>query len=195
MRLAPRETGALLLVEVDGLAEQVAGEADRVETACRSAGATELLRAANDEERQDLWRVRREISPSLLGIASRKINHDIVVPKGRIPELFDLVATLKTRFKMPIPAFGHVGDGNIHVNFMIDGSDADAVRRAQEAEAELFRGVVALGGVISGEHGIGFTKAKYLDLGLSADTIALMKRVKHAFDPHGILNPGKIFPE
>ena len=90
-RLAPPETGALLLVEVDGLAEQVAAEADRVEAACRAAGATELLRATTDEERQDLWRVRREISPSLLGIASRKINHDIVVPKGRIPELFDLV--------------------------------------------------------------------------------------------------------
>jgi glycolate oxidase len=194
-RLAPAETGALLLVEVDGLAEQVAAEADRVEVACRAAGAAELLRATSDEERQNLWRVRREISPSLLGIAPRKINHDIVVPKGRIPELFDLVATLKARFSMPIPAFGHVGDGNIHVNFMIDGEDAGAVRRAQEAEAELFRGVVAIGGVISGEHGIGFTKAKYLELGLSADTIALMKRVKDAFDPQGILNPGKIFLE
>ena len=106
-----------------------------------------------------------------------------------------LVAVLKVRFKMPIPAFGHVGDGNIHVNFMVDGADPEAVRRAQEAEGELFRGVVALEGVISGEHGIGFTKAKYLNLGLSDDTIALMKRVKYAFDPHGILNPGKIFPE
>ena len=195
LRLAPAETGALLLIEVDGLAEQVAAEADRVESACLAAGAGELLRATTEAERQDLWRVRREISPSLLRIASRKINHDIVVPKGRIAELFDLVAALKVRFKMPIPAFGHVGDGNIHVNFMVDGADPEALRRAQEAEGELFRGVVALDGVISGEHGIGFTKAKYLNLGLSDDTIALMKRVKYAFDPHGILNPGKIFPE
>jgi glycolate oxidase len=195
MRLAPADTGALLLIEVDGLAEQVAAEADRVDGACRAAGAGELLRASTDQERQDLWRVRREISPSLLRIASRKINHDIVVPKSRIPELFELVNALKTRFHMPIPSFGHVGDGNIHVNFMIDGSDPEAVRRALDAEGELFRGVVALDGVITGEHGIGFTKAKYLDFGLSTDTIALMKRVKHAFDPHGILNPGKIFPD
>ena len=194
-RLAPAETGALLLVEVDGLVEQVAAEAGRVEDACRAAGAVELLRATTDEERQKLWRVRREISPSLLRIASRKINHDVVVPKGRIPELFDLVAALKVRYQMPIPAFGHVGDGNIHVNFMIDATDPQAVRRAQEAEGELFRGVVALDGVISGEHGIGFTKAKYLSLGLTDETIALMKRVKHAFDPAGILNPGKIFPD
>jgi glycolate oxidase len=194
-RLAPADTGALLLVEVDGLAEQVAAESDRVEASCRAAGAMEILRAASDEERHALWRVRREISPSLLRIANRKINHDIVVPKGRIPELFELVAILKARYAMPIPSFGHVGDGNIHVNFMIDGTDPGAVRRAQEAEAELFRGVVALDGVISGEHGIGFTKAKYLNLGLGDDTIALMKRVKHAFDPQGILNPGKIFPQ
>jgi glycolate oxidase len=195
VRLAPAETGALLLIEVDGLTEQVAAEADCVDAACRAAGAEELLRATTDRERQDLWRVRREISPSLLRIASRKINHDIVVPKGRIPELFDLVAALKARFSMPIPAFGHVGDGNIHVNFMVDADDPEAVRRAHDAEGELFRGVIALDGVISGEHGIGFTKAQYLSLGLSGDTIALMKRVKHAFDPHGILNPGKIFPE
>lgn len=194
-RLAPADTGALLLIEMDGLAEQVAAEGDRVEAACRAAGAAELLRATTDEERQRLWRVRREISPSLLRIASRKINHDIVVPKGRIPELFELVAALKVRYRMPIPAFGHVGDGNIHVNFMVNADDPESVRRAHDAELELFRGVVALDGAISGEHGIGFTKAKYLDLGISHDTIALMKRVKHAFDPYGILNPGKIFPE
>jgi glycolate oxidase len=194
-RLAPAATNALLLIEVDGLAEQVAAEGERVEAACRAAGATELLRATAAEERQTLWRVRREISPSLLGIRPRKINHDIVVPKGRIPELFDLVARLKSRYSLPIPAFGHVGDGNIHVNFMIDDTNMDEVRRADEAALELFRGVVLLGGAISGEHGIGFSKAPYLGLGVSPDTIEVMKRVKNAFDPLGILNPGKIFPD
>ena len=119
---------------------------------------------------------------------------DIVVPKGRIPELFELIGRLKARFRLPIPSFGHVGDGNIHVNIMLAPDDPDALARAREAEAELFRGVVALEGVISGEHGIGFTKAKYLGLGVGDDTIALMKRLKQAFDPLGILNPGKIFP-
>jgi glycolate oxidase len=194
-RLAPADTNALLLIEVDGLAEQVAAEADRVEHACRAAGAREILRASTAAERETLWRVRREISPSLLTIAPRKINHDIVVPKGRIPELFELVDRLKTRFRLPIPAFGHVGDGNIHVNFMIDGANADEVRRAHEAEGELFRGVVALDGAITGEHGIGFSKAPYIHLNVTPETIEVMKRVKEAFDPLGILNPGKIFPD
>jgi len=194
-RLAPAGTEALLLIEVDGLAEQVAAEADRAEAACISAGAQELLRARNDDERRELWRVRREISPSLMTIASLKFNHDIVVPKSRIPDLFELVAGLKSRFNLQIPCFGHVGDGNIHVNIMVSKDDAAAIDRARQAEAELFRGVVSLEGSISGEHGIGFSKAAYLGLELSQETIALMKRIKDAFDPHGILNPGKIFPE
>ena len=119
---------------------------------------------------------------------------DVVVPKGRIPELFELIDRLKSRFGMPIPSFGHIGDGNIHVNIMVKDTAA-AIARAREAEAELLRGVVALDGSISGEHGIGFSKAGYLGLELGAEAIALMKRVKDAFDPHGILNPGKIFPD
>jgi glycolate oxidase len=194
-RLAPPDTGALLIIEVDGLAEQVSAEADRVEVACLAAGAVEMLRARTEAERQELWRVRREISPSLKTIASLKINHDVTVPKARIPELFDLVARLKAEFHLPIPAFGHVGDGNIHVNLMVPHDDAAAVQRALAAEAELMRGVVALGGAISGEHGIGFAKARYVGLELQPDVLALMKRIKQAFDPNGILNPGKIFPD
>jgi glycolate oxidase len=190
--LAPAGTGALLLIEVDGLSELVAGEAARVEQACREAGATELLRARGDAERTELWRVRRELSPALKTIAPVKFNHDVVVPTARIPALFRLVDDLKARHRVRIPCFGHVGDGNIHVNVMV-ANDEDAIRRAREAEGELFRGVVALEGSISGEHGIGFVKAKYLSIELTPETIALMKRIKAAFDPHGILNPGKIF--
>jgi len=193
--LAPQGTEALLLIEVDGLAEQATAEAERVVGACRDAGATELARAVAADERHELWRVRREISPSLKTIASLKVNNDVVVPKGRVPELFDLVAALSARYDVMIPCFGHVGDGNIHVNMMVPADDPDAVGRARAAEADLFRGVVALEGAISGEHGIGFSKAAYLGLGVSAETIALMKRIKRAFDPHGILNPGKIFPD
>jgi glycolate oxidase len=192
-RLAPPGTAALLLIEVDGLAAQVAEEAERVATACRESGATELHRARDEDERQELWRVRRELSPALKVIKPLKYNHDVVVPKGRIPELFTLVAELRRQFDVQIPCFGHVGDGNIHVNIMV-GTSEDEVRRAHEAEAVLFKGVVALGGSISGEHGIGFAKAKFLGLELTPETIALMQRVKLAFDPKGILNPGKIFP-
>jgi len=192
--LAPEGTGALLLIEVDGLSELVAGEAERVAEACRAAGATELLRAASEEDRQELWRVRRELSPSLKVISPIKHNHDVVVPKGRIPQLFELVARLRDEYRLRMPCFGHVGDGNIHVNFMLTPGDEDEARRSSEAERALFEGTVALEGSISGEHGIGFAKAKYMGIELSPDEIALMKRVKLAFDPHGVLNPGKMFP-
>jgi glycolate oxidase len=192
--LAPAGTAALLLLEVDGIAEAIAEEASRVEAACRAAGATEVLRARSEEERQELWRVRRELSMSLKMIASLKFNHDVVVPKGRIPDLFALVRDIRERFNLRIPCFGHAGDGNIHVNIMVDKDNAEEIARAHEAEEVLFAGVVALEGSISGEHGIGFAKARFLPLELSDDEIALMKRVKKAFDPHGILNPGKMFP-
>ena len=193
--LAPEGTGAILLLEVDGGAAAVLEDAERVERACRDAHAIEVRRARDDEERAELWRVRRELSLSLRMIAPIKYNHDVVVPRGRIPELFALVDRLKAQFGLRIPSFGHAGDGNIHVNIMSDPGRPGEVERAHAAERLLFEGVVALEGAISGEHGIGFAKARFLDLELSPDEIALMKRIKQAFDPLGILNPGKIFPE
>jgi glycolate oxidase len=184
-----------LILEVDGMAEAVAEEARLVDAACRAAGATEVLRAATEDERAALWRVRRELSPALKTIATLKVNQDVVVPRGRVPELFRLVAELKQEFNVAIPCFGHAGDGNIHVNIMVDAQDAVAVRRAHDAQRRLFEGVVALEGSISGEHGIGYTKAPFLSLELSPDVIALSKRLKEAFDPNGVLNPGKIFPD
>ena len=193
-RLVPDGTGALLLIEVDGLPTAVTEEADRVGRSCRSAGATEVRQAKGDEESEEWWRLRRELSLALRSLAPLKLNHDVVVPKARIPALFALIETLRLEFRLRMPSFGHVGDGNIHVNILLDPSDTIAVDRARLAERRLFEGVVALEGSLSGEHGIGFSKAAYLDLELSADVIALMQRLKQAFDPNGILNPGKIFP-
>jgi glycolate oxidase len=192
--LAPAGTAALLLLEVDGIAEAVGEEAARCEQACRDAGATEILRARDESERQEIWRVRRELSPALKTITPIKFNHDVVVPKGRIPQLFELVERLKRDYRLRIPCFGHAGDGNIHVNIMVTPGDDDEMRRAHEAERVLFEGVIALEGSISGEHGIGFVKAKYLPLELDAQTIAIMKAIKRTFDPEDLLNPGKIFP-
>jgi glycolate oxidase len=192
--LAPPGTEALLIVEVDGVSDAAAGdELSQVMAACESAGASEIVRARDETERQEVWRARRELSYALRTVGSLKFNHDVVVPKARIPELFNLVERLRRDFGFTIPCFGHVGDGNIHVNIMIDADDVVAKQKVPAAERQLFEGVVALEGSVSGEHGIGFAKARYLPLELSPPTIALMMRVKRAFDPNGILNPGKIF--
>ena len=193
--LAPEGTGALLLVEVDGVPEAVVAEAAEVAAGCREVGALEVLVAHDEAEREQLWRIRRELSYAIRLIAPHKINNDVVVPRGRVPELFALVEQLRARYALRIPSFGHAGDGNIHVNIMIDPADAGEAERARLAVGDLFAGVVALEGSISGEHGIGFSKMPYLGLELSGDVIELMKRVKRAFDPHGVLNPGKIFPD
>ncbi len=193
--LAPEGTGAVLLLEVDGLDEAVREEGWRVAQACRDAGATEVLIPTDAHTRQQLWHVRRSLSLSLRVLAPLKINHDVVVPKGRVPELFDLIAQLRVSSPgVRIPCFGHVGDGNIHVNLMLDPADAHAVAAARRAERALFEGVVALDGSISGEHGIGFSKLPFVPLVLSSVEIDLQRRVKAAFDPLNILNPGKMFP-
>ncbi len=184
----------LLLIEVDGSPAAIDGDLARVLEACRSAGASDLRAARDDVEREALWRVRRDLSPALRSLAPLKINHDVVVPRARVPALFRTVASLRASSGLRMVCFGHVGDGNIHVNILLDPADADALVRARDVERRLFEAVLALEGSISGEHGIGFTKAPYLGLELSPEVIALLRRLKRAFDPRGILNPGKIFP-
>ncbi|MBI4263631.1 MAG: FAD-binding protein [Acidobacteria bacterium] len=191
---APPGTGAVLIVEADGTQAAVDEDIDRVARACRDVGAMRVTLAVDAVEREQIWSLRRLLSPALKATGLKKINHDVVVPRGRVPELFAVIQELKARYGLRVASFGHAGDGNIHVNLMVNPAAADETARAKDAERVLFERVVALEGSISGEHGIGFAKAPYLGLELSADEIALMKRVKAAFDPNGILNPGKIIP-
>jgi len=188
------DTGAALIVEVDGTQEAVDAEIGSVAGACRDVGASHVSVATSDDERDRLWHVRRELSPALKSTGFLKVNHDVVVPRGRIPDLFAVIEKIRREWDLRVAAFGHAGDGNIHVNLMLDTQDPQQRVRAEQAVRLLFERVVALEGSISGEHGIGFSKAPYIGIELSPDEIALMKRVKVAFDPNGILNPGKIFP-
>ena len=191
--VAPDGTGAMLIIEIDGVPGGVAEETEHVAQACANAGALGVSRAHADTDRARIWEARRELSYALRALAPRKINHDLVVPRGRVPQLFELVERVRRKHRLVIPCFGHAGDGNIHVNLMVNPADEDEMRRAADAERELFAGVIALEGSISGEHGIGFAKAPFLGLELSPETMALMQRVKLAFDPHQILNPGKLW--
>ncbi len=189
----PEEAGCALLIEVDGAKESVSAEAERVEQACRRYGAIEVGRAADAEGRERLWTLRRSISPALRQVNPVKINEDIVVPRTRLPEMMAFLADLASRLNLKIVNFGHAGDGNVHVNVMISGTDEEERRRADEAVAEVFRKTVSLGGTISGEHGIGIAKAPFLEMEVGPLGVSVMKRLKNCFDPNGILNPGKIF--
>ncbi len=189
----PEEAGCALLIEVDGARESVSAEAERVEQACRRYGAIEVGRAADAEGRERLWTLRRSISPALRQVNPVKINEDIVVPRTRLPEMMAFLADLASRLNLKIVNFGHAGDGNVHVNVMISGTDEEERRRADEAVAEVFRKTVSLGGTISGEHGVGIAKAPFLEMEVGPLGVSVMKRLKNCFDPNGILNPGKIF--
>ena len=189
----PRDVGALLLIEVDGDAHAVERDARTVERVCLESGALQLVASESDEEAERLWDVRRRISPAVGRLRPRKLNQDVVVPRSRIPDLLERVDEIAARLDLLIPCFGHAGDGNMHVNVMLDPEDPDEVARAARAVEEVFRAAIALGGTISGEHGIGYVKAPYLSLALTPETIALMRSIKRTFDPNGILNPAKMF--
>ncbi|MDD5762952.1 MAG: FAD-linked oxidase C-terminal domain-containing protein [bacterium] len=189
----PDGTGSALLLEVDGSEGQVAREADLLTEVCRANGAIEVRRATDAQGRDELWKLRRSISPALRRVAPVKLNEDIVVPRSRLADMFAFLSDLSDRRNVRIVTFGHAGDGNIHVNIMISGTDADETRRASVAVGEVFRKTVEMGGTISGEHGVGISKAPFFEMEVGPLGVAVMKRLKGCFDPNGILNPGKIF--
>ncbi len=191
----PDETGALLLIEVDGDEDLTARDVSLVQEICVRSGAILFQAASGKEDAERLWEARRGISPALLKLRPSKVSQDIVVPRSRLPELISFLEQLGQKYKLPIPAFGHAGDGNIHVNIMLDKSLPEEVENANAAVKDLFRKVIEMGGTISGEHGIGVTKAPYMEMEISRPALELMWRLKKAFDPKGILNPGKIFPQ
>lgn len=186
---------AVLLIEVDGGAEAVEKDAETVKRLCMENGSSDVKTAAGKDEVKDLWKARRAISASLFRIRPNKINEDIVVPRSRIPELVSGLKGISDKRGLLIASFGHAGDGNIHVNIMYDKKDEKEAREAEAATVEVFELALLLGGTISGEHGVGITKSKYLPLELGAASIEAMKNIKKALDPKGILNPGKIFPK
>lgn len=188
----PTVIDALLLIELDGYPEVIRTEAAQVLKICRNWRAKCEV-AADEEARTRLWECRRAISPALYHISPTKINEDIVVPRSRIAEMLAILKQLSRDSGIPIVNFGHAGDGNIHVNIMCDKRDKQKFKRGQEVVEEMFRHVLELGGTISGEHGVGLTKADYIGMEIGEAELELMRGVKKVFDPKGLLNPGKIF--
>ncbi len=187
------DANALLIVAVDGSSEEVERQARVVEQVVRAGGGYDVVRAETREEEERLWDVRRAISPAIKKYGTLKFNEDVVVPRSRVPELVERVVEIARRHETFVVNFGHAGDGNIHINFMCDREDKESVRRGRECVRETFGVAIELGGTISGEHGIGYVKAPYLEMAITAATIETMKQLKRALDPRGILNPGKVF--
>jgi len=188
----PAGAGALLMIEADGLAEQLPAAVRALERAAAGEGLLEWRAAADEADAASLWAARKALSPALRSLAPHKINEDVVVPVSRIPALTDGLAALAVRHRVRIVSFGHAGNGNLHVNVL--GEDAD-LERMRACVDEVFRLVLALGGTLSGEHGIGRSKRAFVGLELGTETLELMWRIKDVFDPDGIMNPGKSLPD
>jgi glycolate oxidase len=190
----PEDADALLLIEVDGSHSAVSIDAEKIADICSSNNGT--VSVADDiYSRNHIWEARRSISQALYNIKPTKINEDIVVPRGRVPDMFVELKKISEEYNLTIANFGHAGDGNIHVNIMTDRNDEEEYERAKMAVRDIFESTVKLEGTISGEHGIGLTKKEFINMELSEVSIKLMKEVKRVFDPKGIMNPGKIFPD
>ncbi len=187
------DANAILIVAVDGFREEVERNAKMIEEILHDNGGFDILRSKTKEEEDKLWDVRRAISPSLMKYGTLKLNEDVVVPRSKVPELISEIEEIGRAHNTFVANFGHAGDGNIHVNFMCDREDAESIRRARQCVKETFALSVKLGGSISGEHGIGYVKAAYLDMAIDQPTLEIMKAIKRIFDPNGILNPGKMF--
>lgn len=182
---------SLIIVELDGQAQSVRSEIRDLERVVRKGRPVFVDRAVGHAACERLWQIRREFSYSLRDTGLTKLNQDIVVPRGRLEDLFQFTATLQEKHGLPVAAFGHAGDGNIHVNVMLDRAQSGADARAQAALDDLFKQVLAWDGVITGEHGIGLAKSRWWPDAISPRARHLHREVKKAFDPRGILNPGK----
>ena len=189
-----QQTKSLLIIESDGFLPQVEEEIRKIRKCAKRYKATLLFEANDDSERQQIWQARRGISPSLKRLGfNKKISEDICVPRGEIGNFLDFLASFSIEEQIEIYSFGHIGDGNIHVNLLFNNGSEKSLEWVNKIIAAIMKKVVDLGGTISGEHGVGLTKRPFIEMELDKRTISLHKEIKRVFDPNNILNPGKIF--
>lgn len=188
----PLDAGALLLLEVDGAEAQVKEEAEIAMSVMRRNGATDIQSASGAEERDRIWEGRRSSLAALARVKPTTILEDATVPRSKLVEMVREVNAIADRHSLMIGTFGHAGDGNLHPTILTDERDSEEMSRVEQAIAEIFDVALKLGGTVSGEHGIGFSKARYLPLEVGEGTMEMMRSIKKALDPNNILNPGKI---
>ncbi len=190
----PEGCGACLIAEIDGFSsEGVLAELTRLCELCTHSGALDALIAQDDSQREKLWAVRRLVSPSLRAVKKFKFSEDIVVPRSQIPEAIRRFKAIGVKHGLTVATYGHAGDGNLHTNVLYSGPHERPT--VELALADIMRITVELGGTISGEHGIGVAKARFVSLEQSGELIALQEKLKAFFDPQALLNPGKMFPK
>ncbi len=188
----PVDAGAMLLIEVDGHAAQVEDEAAKVEAICKKHNAQSVRVAKDAAERNAVWQARRDALPALARVRPTTVLEDATVPRSKIPDMMAALDRIAKKYNLTIGTFGHAGDGNLHPTILTDKRDHDEWKRVEEAIDVIFDEALALGGTLSGEHGIGLAKSKYMKNELGVATIEYSRRMKSVLDPKGILNPGKL---
>lgn len=189
----PEGAEAMLIIETDGQKEQASRDIEALIRICLELGAIHTRTADTKEEKDALWAARKAVSPALYMYGPDKINEDIVVPRSRIPDMVKAIDTIRAETGLTMVSFGHAGDGNIHVNIMLDKKNKGERDKADHAVERIFDVTLSLGGTLSGEHGVGITKSPYIAKEIGAVELGVMRRIKTVFDPYNILNPGKIF--
>ncbi len=187
------EIRASILLEIDGNRVDVNERKEKLLTLVKGEGVVNWQLAESESEQEKLWYLRRNISPAIARLKPRKINEDIVVPVSKIPDTVTFINELAREHNILISMFGHIGDGNIHTNLMVDPEEKEEMARAEVVLDKIFRYVVQINGSITGEHGVGLAKQSFLPFQFQHGEIDLFKRIKHAFDPDYLLNPGKIY--
>ncbi len=191
----PVDADAIVIIELDGHPETIAIETERVQDIMENIGAVKSTIPETEAEAAKIWHARKQVSPAIAKIKPTKVSEDATVPRSKIPDLMDRLDVIKEKHNVEIVVFGHAGDGNLHPNVLCDKRDQEEMRRVELAVEDMFEAAIELGGTLSGEHGIGTMKAPFMEMELGEVGLDLMKRIKDSWDPNGIMNPGKVFPE
>jgi len=190
----PVDVEALLLVAVDGDQDVVQREIALVAGTLKQSGAREVRHAQTAQESEALWEARRSVSPAIARLARNKLGEDITVPRSKIPEMVARLQDIGRQNGLSLVVYGHIGDGNLHPTILCDRRDPEMMKRVEKAAAEVLEASVALGGTLTGEHGIGIFKREHVSMGINPAALGWMQQVKRLFDPDGIMNPGKKLP-